>query len=147
MAKTTIEAKPGRKLYYVRNPIMLGGVNNVVRVIGYDDAKGKSAPYVIGREHVIEIPIEGAESLIEKWGANKCIEPYDPKRHPKAILDPVQFITFITPPDDSKGDEIAEVSQSNAIIDPDDIPDHEQVAPKKKHDQSQAIRSADPGGV
>jgi hypothetical protein len=140
--KKTPVAGPGRQLFYVKNPIMLGQVKFFVRVIGYDDTKGKTAPYVIGRGHVIDVPTTGVEAALERWSTNKCIEPYNKDRHRDAITDPVQFATFEQIEDEPEpvAASTALSSQSKAIIDPEDPPVLD--VQKKKHNQSTTISGA-----
>lgn len=71
--------------YYVRNPIMIGGIAGV-KVAGYDDGRG--VPYRVDRGHVVSIA-DYQKPVLAKWLRNRCLELYDPKRHKDAILERV----------------------------------------------------------
>jgi hypothetical protein len=72
-------------LFYVRNPIALGEYRHTVRVVGYDSTKGRTAPYVVPRGHVIEV-LAGSPAFT-KWVKTKCLEPYNKRKHKDAILE------------------------------------------------------------
>ena len=139
------------QLFYVRNPISLGEWRRIVKVVGYDETKGRSAPYIVPRGHVIEVPEKGAEAPLEKWLSNKCLEPYSEKKHKDAVLHPVTYATdqlealSYEGDDEEEEPEEAKFSQAKSIDSQDGKEEVE--APKKAHEQSKTIRTKDPKGV
>jgi len=122
--------------YYVKNPITIVNVKYAVTVVGYDETKGNTAPYVIPRGHVINVPVSGCESALKKWKENNCVEKYEPKRHLDAFLgegvkSPVEL------------EEVAPVptsSQANRIMDDiDDLPKVDEPKAAKKGTQATTI--------
>jgi hypothetical protein len=137
--------------FYVRNPIMLGEWRRIVRVVGYDETKGKTAPYIVPRGHVVEVPEKGAEAPLEKWLAAKCLELYNEKKHKDAVLKPVTYATdqlqaasYSGDDEDDSGTE-DDASQASPI--PGDQPEDEMPKAKKPHEQSSTIKTKDPRGV
>lgn len=87
--------------YYVRNPVSLGGLQEVVKVVGYNDAETKKqlkAPYTVGRGFVI-VALPGSEEAVMRWEKCLCIEPYSSSKHHDAILvPPAETVLTETPP-------------------------------------------------
>lgn len=77
----SVTAAPNR--YYVQHPIIRDTKTiETVKVLGEGPARKRDFP--VGRKRVVEVS-PGSEASVERWIANKCLVPFDPKEHTDVI--------------------------------------------------------------